>query len=48
MLDLTISQKVDFLSKLRDARALVLKDAEAFHKAVGILEFMGQTLDNVK
>lgn len=34
----------DCLSRLRDARALVLRDAESFHEAVTVLERIGQVV----
>jgi CBS domain-containing protein len=35
-------QQVELLAKLRDARYLVLRDAEAFHEAATTLEYVGQ------
>jgi len=36
------SQRIEFLARLREARALVLRDAESFHEAVTALEHIGQ------
>jgi predicted transcriptional regulator len=43
---LTRSQCVEILSQLRDARALLLRDNEAFHQAVITLEHVGQILSS--
>jgi len=43
-LHLTIDQRVDFLTRLRTARALVLRDAESFHEAATVLEYIGQVI----
>jgi CBS domain-containing protein len=42
MLPINKDQGVDFLGRLRDARALVLQDAESFHDASTVLEHIGQ------
>jgi CBS domain-containing protein len=42
--ELKTHHRIDFLTRLRDARALVLKDAESFHTAAGVLEYIGQIL----
>ena len=41
---LSPSARVEFLSKLRDARALILRDAESFHEAATVLEQLGQVI----
>jgi len=38
------AQRVELLARLRDARYLVLKDAEAFHEAATTLEYVGQVI----
>ena len=43
-IDLTSHERADLLAQLRDARALVLKDAESFHQAAIVLEHVGQLL----
>lgn len=40
----TLEQRVDFLGRVRDARALILRDAESFHFAVCVLEHIGQAI----
>lgn len=35
---------VDFLNRLRAARTLVLANAESFHEAAAVLEYIGQTM----
>ncbi len=37
-------QRVEFLTRLRSARALVLRDAESFHEAATVLEYIGQIM----
>ena len=39
---LSMAQRVEILSRLRDARAKVLRDAESFREASTVLEFIGQ------
>lgn len=41
---LGMKQQVEFLAQLRNARALVLRDAESFHEASTVLEHIGQVL----
>jgi len=41
---LTKSQRVEFLARLRDARALVLRDGESFREASTVLEHIGQVI----
>jgi CBS domain-containing protein len=41
---LTMSQRVDFLGRLRGARALVLRDSESFREASTVLEHIGQVI----
>jgi CBS domain-containing protein len=41
---LIMSQKVDFLARLRVARALVLRDGESFSEASTVLEHIGQVI----
>lgn len=41
---LTQSQRVEFLARLRDARALVLRDGESFREASTVLEHIGQVI----
>lgn len=41
---LTTEQRVDFLARLREARALVLRDSESFHEAATVLEYIGQLM----
>ena len=40
--DVTQDEWSDWLARLRDARALILKNAEAFHEAARVLEHIGQ------
>jgi len=40
----TANQRVEFLARLREARALVLRDAESFHQASTVLEHIGQVI----
>ena len=39
-----LPQLIEFLAKLREARALVLQDAESFHEASTVLEHIGQAI----
>lgn len=39
-----MSQRVDFLARLRSARALVLRDSESFTEASTVLEHIGQVV----
>ena len=41
---LTSAQRVEILQQLRDARALLLRDSESFHRASITLEQVGQVL----
>ena len=41
---LTLKQRVDFLNRLRGARALVLRDSESFGEASTVLEHIGQVV----
>jgi CBS domain-containing protein len=41
---LTKGQRSDFLARLRDARALVLRDGESFREASTVLEHIGQVI----
>ncbi len=41
---LTKNQRVEFLARLRDARALVLRDGESFREASTVLEHIGQVI----
>jgi hypothetical protein len=41
---LTIHQRVEFLARLRDARALVLRDSESFRETSTVLEHIGQVI----
>jgi len=41
---LSREKQIEILSKLREARYLVLRDAEAFHEAATTLEYVGQIL----
>jgi hypothetical protein len=42
--NISINEWADCLGRLRDARALILRDAEAFHEAAMSLEHVGQVL----
>jgi CBS domain-containing protein len=42
--NMTTNQRVEFLARLREARALVLRDAESFHEASTVLEHIGQVI----
>ena len=42
--NLTQGHRVEFLSRLRDARALVLRDGESFREASTVLEHIGQVI----
>jgi CBS domain-containing protein len=41
---LTRQHRVAFLKRLREARALVLRDSEAFHESASVLEYIGQVM----
>jgi hypothetical protein len=41
---LPVNQRVEMLARLRDARALALRDAESFHEASTVLEYIGQVI----
>ncbi len=43
-IDLTSQQRIELLEQLRDARALIQRDAEAFQRAVITLEHLGQVV----
>jgi CBS domain-containing protein len=45
--NLTKNQRVEFLSRLRDARALVLRDSESFREASTVLEHIGQVIGGI-
>ena len=42
--ELTPAQRIEILQQLRDARALLLRDSESFHRALITLEQVGQIL----
>lgn len=42
--DIHVNEWADCLGRLREARALILRDAEAFHEAATVLEHVGQVL----
>lgn len=41
---LTREQRVEFLSRTREARTMVLRDSESFHLAVCVIEHIGQAI----
>ncbi len=43
-IDLTSQQRIELLEQLRDARALIQRDAEAFQRAALTLEHLGQVI----
>jgi CBS domain-containing protein len=44
VITLTNSQRVDFLGRIRAARALILRDSESFREASTVLEHIGQVV----
>ena len=42
--ELTQEQRVEFLRRTREARAIVLRDSESFHLAVCVIEHIGQAI----